>query len=125
MGSSLRIPGSSVDDISRWVLLGMEQDRQAILAHIAEITAKLDGPGGSSRRQHKPHREHRISAEGRAAIAAAQTKRWARTRRETKKKQQRAAAPRWVGKSRLAGPKPRRKAASPSPPPPIESPEVN
>jgi hypothetical protein len=118
MGSSLRIPGSSLDDISRWVLLGMEQDRQAILAHIAEITAKLDGARGSSpRRRGSSRGAHRISPEGRAAIAAAQSKRWAKTRRETKKKQQRAVAPRWVGR--------RKKAASPTPPPQVESPEVN
>jgi hypothetical protein len=117
--------GLSQDEAVRWLLSGAEQERQGILSRIAEIKAKLGSARGSSRRQVRPRKEHRISVEGRAAIAAAQTKRWARTRRETKKKQQRAVAPRWVGKSRLAAPKPRRKAASPSPPSPIESPEVN
>lgn len=66
-------------------LLGYQQQLDEINAKIADLRRRLGGrsaPASSSRgavspAPRAPQKKHRISAEGRARIAAAQRRRWA------------------------------------------------
>jgi topoisomerase IA-like protein len=56
------------------------------IARLQEARALLAGQDGhSARRGKKPAKKHKMSAAGRAAIAAAQRKRWAKQKRAAKK----------------------------------------
>jgi len=69
-------------DLLSAALAGYEEQRKQIEARIAELRKRLSGPMPlSSKAAARPARKHRISAEGRARIAAAQRKRWAATKR--------------------------------------------
>jgi hypothetical protein len=71
-------------------LVGYRQQLEYIQAKMAEIQRKL-GKSGPVRvvtpapGPHRVRRKHRISAEGRARIAAAQRARWAKTKKASKK----------------------------------------
>jgi hypothetical protein len=60
-------------------LLGYQQQLEVINAKIAELKRRLGGRVAASAAvgARPPQKKHRISAEGRARIAAAQRKRWA------------------------------------------------
>lgn len=61
-------------------LLGYQQQLEEINAKIAELRRRLGGrsaPAPSGAAPRAPQKKHRISAEGRARIAAAQRRRWA------------------------------------------------
>jgi hypothetical protein len=61
-------------------LLGYQQQLEEINAKIAELRRRLGGrpaPASSTPATRAPQKKHRISAEGRARIAAAQRRRWA------------------------------------------------
>jgi hypothetical protein len=60
-------------------LLGYQQQLEVINAKISELKRRLGGrtAAASGPTARPPQKKHRISAEGRARIAAAQRKRWA------------------------------------------------
>jgi hypothetical protein len=66
-------------------LLGYQQQLEVINAKISELKRRLGGraaaPSGVAARPSQ--KKHRISAEGRARIAAAQRKRWAAAKKAT------------------------------------------
>jgi hypothetical protein len=66
-------------------LLGYQQQLEVINAKIAELKRRLGGRGAapSGVVARPPQKKHRISAEGRARIAAAQRKRWAAAKKAT------------------------------------------
>jgi hypothetical protein len=75
-------------------LAGYKQQLDEIEQKMAELRRRLGKPssGGSALRSVSPAaptkrrgRKHRMSAEGRARIAAAQRARWAKTKRAAKK----------------------------------------
>jgi hypothetical protein len=72
-------------EILQAALLGYQQQLQTINARIAELKRHLGGRSAApARNAHDPRaaqKKHRISAEGRARIAAAQRKRWAATKK--------------------------------------------
>jgi hypothetical protein len=61
-------------------LLGYQQQLETVNAKIADIRRRLGGRNTSAPAMapaRAPQKKHRISAEGRARIAAAQRRRWA------------------------------------------------
>jgi hypothetical protein len=72
-------------EIIQAALLGYQQQLQTITTKIAELRRHLGGrsaaPSGTAPASRAPQKKHRISAEGRARIAAAQRKRWAATKK--------------------------------------------
>jgi hypothetical protein len=61
-------------------LLGYQQQLEEINGKIAELRRRLGGrvtPTTAGASPRPPQKKHRISAEGRARIAAAQRRRWA------------------------------------------------
>lgn len=78
--------GYDQDAISRLVLLDLEREKQRLAAKITEtqeiLGGKLRAKTLSSNGTGK--KKHNMSAEGRAAVAAAQKRRWAKVKREKK-----------------------------------------
>ncbi|MBS1856576.1 MAG: hypothetical protein JST11_14505 [Acidobacteria bacterium] len=73
----------------RAALVGYRQQLENIQAKMAEIQRKLGKSGPVYMLDHAPgprlvRRKHRISAEGRARIAAAQRARWAKVKKTAK-----------------------------------------
>ena len=68
-------------------LLGYQAEQKRIQAAIADIQKRLGGKSTTAPKSAPPARrkKHRISAEGRARIAAAQRKRWAASKKEDAK----------------------------------------
>ena len=68
-------------------LLGYQQQLNEINAKIAELRRRLGGrsvpAAASNKTPRAPQKKHRISAEGRALIAAAQRRRWAAAKKGT------------------------------------------
>jgi hypothetical protein len=66
-------------------LLGYQQQLETVNAKIAELKRRLGGRAAPSSgvAARSPQKKHRISAEGRARIAAAQRKRWAAAKKTT------------------------------------------
>ena len=68
-------------------LLGYQQQLDEINAKIAELRRRLGGrtttSTGSAPAPRAPQKKHRISAEGRARIAAAQRRRWAAAKKNS------------------------------------------
>jgi hypothetical protein len=64
-------------------LLGYQAEQKRIQAAIAELQKRIGG-GKPPKPKSQPavRKKHRISAEGRARIAAAQRKRWAASKKE-------------------------------------------
>ena len=83
-------------------ILGFESQRERLAEQIAELRVMLDGqPAGSTAGSETPKRRRRkMSAAGRKAIAAAQRKRWAESRKQTKTS------------TKSAAPKPKRKLSA-------------
>jgi hypothetical protein len=55
------------------------------IAKLQQVRSLLAGQSGHVRRGPKPGKKHTMSAEGRARIAAAQRKRWAKQKKVAKK----------------------------------------
>jgi hypothetical protein len=67
-------------------LLGYQQQLSEINARIADLRRRLGGrsaPAAAAVPRNAQKKQHRISAEGRARIAAAQRKRWAAAKKNT------------------------------------------
>ena len=78
---------SSADGILEAAILGFEAQRERLAEQIAELRVMLDGrPSESTATSEAPKGKRRkMSAAGRARIAAAQRKRWAKLKGESSK----------------------------------------
>ena len=66
-------------------LLGYQQQLEQINAKVADLRKRLGARSAPAAgpAPRTPHKKHRISAEGRARIAAAQRKRWAASKKSS------------------------------------------
>jgi hypothetical protein len=65
-------------------LLGYQAEQKRIQAAISDLQKRIGGKSATPKPASPPaaRKKHRISAEGRARIAAAQRKRWAASKKE-------------------------------------------
>jgi hypothetical protein len=73
------------DGMLQAALIGYQHQLDEINAKIAELRRRLGGRSApaSGAAPRNPQKKHRISAEGRARIAAAQRKRWAAAKKNS------------------------------------------
>src|ERR1035441_1955839 len=76
------MPTKLTPEIISAAILGLEEQKRHIDANIAELRAILSGDSAESTVKPEPtkHKRRKVSAAGRARIAAAQRKRWAESK---------------------------------------------
>jgi peptidoglycan hydrolase CwlO-like protein len=74
------------EQLLRLILADLEAQHAAITLKVAELKAQIAAltPGKRSAKNVAKPNQHRMSAEGRARVIAAQKKRWAKVRKEQK-----------------------------------------
>jgi hypothetical protein len=63
-------------------LLGYQAEQKRIQTAISDLQKRIGGKSATPKSPPAARKKHRISAEGRARIAAAQRKRWAASKKE-------------------------------------------